>query len=201
MIAARPAAAPCAAGYAWGEDGSNRCPASYFAIDTAAACETAATAAGKAYIGSETDPSYPSGCYVYQGDNAGFYFNADAVGAGYPGRQLLCSGAALLARPAKAPCGVEDSSALGCSRATMGYSRATIGHTWGTIGVLTGYHGVHTGYSGARKYPASGRKEALDAAHGWLDAHSLSAWARELLRRRRRRILGTPPTAGVLIGY
>ena len=95
----RPAAASCAAGYAWGVDGSNRCPASYFAIITAAACAIAATAAGKAYIGSEKDPSYPSGCYFHQG-NGGFFFNADAVGTGVPGAQLLCSGAAHLARPA-----------------------------------------------------------------------------------------------------
>ena len=91
-------AAPCAAGYAWGEDGSNQCPASYYAIDTEAACESAAAAAGKAYIGSETDPSYPSGCFFYQDDD-GFCFNAAAVGAGYPGTQLLCSGAAR-SRPA-----------------------------------------------------------------------------------------------------
>ncbi len=90
--------ASCAAGYAWGEDGSNRCPASYYAIVNAAACKTAAAAAGKAYLGSVTDPSYPSGCYVYL-DNGGFYFNADAVGAGNPGTLLLCSGAAR-SRPA-----------------------------------------------------------------------------------------------------
>jgi hypothetical protein len=98
MIAARPAVASCAAGYAWGEDGRNRCPARYYVIVNAAACESAATAAGKAYIGNETDPSYPSGCYFYFGDN-GFYFNADAVGDGNPGTQLLCSGAAR-SRPA-----------------------------------------------------------------------------------------------------
>jgi hypothetical protein len=90
----RPApAAPCAAGYAWGEDGSNQCPASYYAIVTAAACESAATAAGKDYVGSWTDPSFPSGCYFYQDDD-GFYFNAAAVGAGVRGTPLLCSGAA-----------------------------------------------------------------------------------------------------------
>ncbi len=99
MIAARPAAASYAAGYAWGEDGSNQCPRSYYAIVNAAACESAATAAGKAYRGSETDPSYPSGCFFYQGVNAGFYFNDAAVGAGNPGTQLLCSGAAR-SRPA-----------------------------------------------------------------------------------------------------
>ena len=92
-------AASCAAGYAWGEDGSKQCPTSYYAIINAAACESAAATAGKAYRGNETDPSYPSGCYFYQGDNAGCYFNADAVGAGAPGTQLLCSGAAR-SRPA-----------------------------------------------------------------------------------------------------
>ena len=92
-------AASCAAGYAWGEDGSNRCPTSYYKIDMPAACETAAAAAGKAYLGSETDPSYPSGCYFYLGDNAGFYFTADAVGTGKRGTQLLCSSAAR-SRPA-----------------------------------------------------------------------------------------------------
>ncbi len=95
----RPAVAPCAAGYAWGEDGRNQCPTSYYAIVNAAACETAATAAGKAYLRSETDPSRPSGCYFGQ-RSGGFVFNADAVGAGVRGAQLLCSGAANLARPA-----------------------------------------------------------------------------------------------------
>jgi hypothetical protein len=87
-------AAPCAAGYAWGEDGSNQCPASYYAIDTEAACESAATAAGKAYRGSVTDPSYPRGCFFTRGDNNALTLNADAVGTGEPGLQLLCSGAA-----------------------------------------------------------------------------------------------------------
>ena len=94
MFAARLAAASCAAGYAWGEDGSNQCPTSYYAIDTAAACEIAAAAAGKAYRKSETDPSSPSGCYFDQGDNGGLWFNAAAVGTGEPGLRLLCSGAA-----------------------------------------------------------------------------------------------------------
>ena len=94
-------AACCAAGYAWGEDGSNQCPTSYYAIVNEAACETAAAAAGKDYFGSETDPSYPSGCYSGQ-RYGGFFFNADAVGVGVRGTQLLCSGAANLARPAEA---------------------------------------------------------------------------------------------------
>jgi hypothetical protein len=68
-----------------------------------AACETAATAAGEAYFHSETDPSYPSGCYF--GQRYGgffFFFNADAVGTGVRGTKLLCSGTANLARPAQA---------------------------------------------------------------------------------------------------
>ena len=93
------AARPRAAGYAWGEDGSNRCPTSYYAIVNAAACETAAKAAGKDYFGSWTVPSLPSGCFFFQ-RYGGFYLNADAVGAGVRGTQLLCSGASRLARPA-----------------------------------------------------------------------------------------------------
>jgi hypothetical protein len=93
MIAARPAAAPCAAGYAWGEDGSNQCPTSYYAIDTAAACESAATAVGKTFFGGVTYTYHPSGCYLYQ-FSGNLFFNADALGAGYRGTQLLCSGAA-----------------------------------------------------------------------------------------------------------
>jgi hypothetical protein len=93
------AARPRAAGYAWGEDGSNQCPTSYYAIVNAAACETAAAAAGKDYLGRSTDPSSPSGCFFLQ-RSGGFVFNADAVGAGVRGAQLLCSGAANLARPA-----------------------------------------------------------------------------------------------------
>jgi hypothetical protein len=169
-IAARLAAASCAAGYAWGEDGSNQCPTSYFAIVNAVACETAATAAGKAYFGSVTVPSYPSGCfYFYQGDD-GFYFNADAVGAGEPGTQLLCSGAARSRTAGSSIARVDDCSSLGYSQGTIGYSRA--------IGVLMGYYGVLMGYYGALKYPASGLKEALERGTR-LDAHGLSAWARE----------------------
>jgi hypothetical protein len=125
-----PAAARCAAGYAWGEDGSNQCPPSYYAIVNAAACATAATAAGEAYYRSRTVPSLPSGCYFDQ-RSGGFVFNADAVGAGVRGAQLLCSGAANLARPAlaargycgvltryyRAPTGATQGAQLLCSRA------------------------------------------------------------------------------------
>ncbi len=97
---------------------------------------------------------------------------------------------------------VDDGSSLGCTRATMGctratsgYSRANIGDSRGTLGYTRATMWYTRGTMGARKYPASGRKEALDAAHGWMDAHGLSAWALQLLSRRRRGALGTPPTA------
>jgi hypothetical protein len=83
-------AASCAAGYAWGEDGSNQCPASYYRIVNAAACESAAAAAGKSYRGSFKDHSAPRGCFL---TDIGFYLNVDEVGAGERGAQLLCSGA------------------------------------------------------------------------------------------------------------
>ncbi len=49
----------------------------------------------------------------------------------------------------------------GNSRGTMGRSRGTVGSSRGTIG--------------AHKYRAAARKEALDAAHGWMRAASLAA--------------------------
>jgi hypothetical protein len=142
-------AASCAAGYAWGEDGSNQCPTSYYAIVDMAACERAATAAGEDYIRSETDPSYPSGCYFSQGGNAGFYFNADTVGAGVRRTQLLCSGAALLARPAQAPRGVDACSSLSGAH--------------GILSVLMGY------YWGAQVCRIGAQRGARRAT--WLDAH------------------------------
>jgi hypothetical protein len=111
---AHDAAASCAAGYARGEDGSNQCPTRFYAIVNAAACETAATAAGKAYIGRVTEPNSPSGCFFDQW--GGIRFNADAVGAGRHGEQLLCSGAA-------------RSRTLGLS---------TVGYHWGFLRVLWG---------------------------------------------------------------
>ncbi len=113
-----------------------------------------------------------------------------------PARSCCAPVRPVLARPAEAPRGVDDSSSLGYSRATMGYSRATMGYTRGTMGYSRATMGYTRGFIAARKYPASGLKEALDAALGWMDAHGLPAWARELLRSHARSALGTPPTAG-----
>jgi hypothetical protein len=165
---------PCAAGYAWGEDGSNQCPASYYRIVNAAACESAAAAAGKAYLGSfkDPDPYSPSGCYFYKG-NDGFYFNADAVGAGKRGAQLLCSGAARSRTRRLRHFQGTHGLLLGYSRATIGYSRATMGYTRATMGYSWGTMGYSRATMWVQKYPASELKEAHDAAHGHLRMASL----------------------------
>ncbi len=138
-----------------------------------------------------------TGCYWvltgYYGVHTGYYWVLTGYYWGTHG--LLWGTHGVLLGYSRATIG-HSRATIGHSRAAIGYSRATMGYTRGTIEVLTGYYGVHTGYYGARKYPASELKEALDAAHSWMDAHGLSAWARELLRRRRGRALGTPPTAG-----
>ncbi len=111
----RVAGLSCAGAYVSGADGSNACPAGSVRIETEAACRTAAAAAGKTasmFSFVETDPDYPRGCYYVTGNNA--YFNTHAVGAGYPGFQLLCAalatGAPLARRRA---CGARYSRAAG----------------------------------------------------------------------------------------
>jgi hypothetical protein len=151
-------AVPCAAGYAWSKDGSNQCPTSYYAIVNAAACESAAMAAGKAYFGSWTVPYFPSGCFFFQ-RYGGIYFNADTVGADYRGTQLLCSGAALLARPDEALSGYYGGKQVcrigaqggarrgtrldGCARPPCLGSRAAVRACQGCSGYSTVRLGTH----------------------------------------------------------
>ncbi len=71
---------------------SNACPAGSVRIETEAACRTAAAAAGRAWGGAHIDATDPRGCFYYIGTNYAF-FNAHAVGAGYPEGQLLCAAA------------------------------------------------------------------------------------------------------------
>ena len=87
-----------AAAYARGGDGDNECPTRYYRIVNEAACQSAATAARERYDGTLSESYYPSGCFYSQGQ--GVYLNTDPTGSGYPGAQLLCSGATPLARPA-----------------------------------------------------------------------------------------------------
>ncbi len=75
-----------------GADGSNECPAGSVRIETAAACFTAATDAGKTPWSPfvMTYDFYPRGCF-YVTDSNYAYFNTHAVGAGLSGFQLLCA--------------------------------------------------------------------------------------------------------------
>ncbi len=78
-----------------GAAGSKECPADSVRIETAAACRTAAAAAGKTVPSSgfvETDPYSPRGCYGTSTNDA--YFNTHAVGAGHPSLQPLCAAGA-----------------------------------------------------------------------------------------------------------
>jgi hypothetical protein len=88
-----------AAAYARGGDGDNECPTRYYRIVLEEACQSAATAARERFDGALSNDAYPSGCFSLQG--RGTYLNTHPTGSDYyPGAQLLCSGATLLARPA-----------------------------------------------------------------------------------------------------
>ncbi len=89
----------CAGAYVSGAAGSNACPAGYFRIETEAACQTAAAAAGMTvpsdFVG--TWSYYPRGCYHWTRSNYA-YFNTHAVGAGFFLR-LLCAATANAGAP------------------------------------------------------------------------------------------------------
>ena len=87
-----------AAAYARGGDGGNQCPTRYYRIVNKAACENAAAAAGERFDGTDSASYLPSGCVYSQGQ--GVRLNTHPTGSGYPGVQLLCSGATLLTRQA-----------------------------------------------------------------------------------------------------
>jgi len=95
----------CAGAYVSGAAGSNECPAGSVRIVTEAACRTAAAAAGKtpsSYF-VETYSTYPRGCYYYTTTNYAC-LNTHAVGAGYSGYQLLCSGLVTTGAPRTRQC-------------------------------------------------------------------------------------------------
>jgi hypothetical protein len=75
--------------YTWSVNGSNECPAPSLRIVDAAACQSAAAAAGKTFDGTVVDPTFPRGCAWY---TTGFYVHLNtAVGAGSPSAVLLCA--------------------------------------------------------------------------------------------------------------
>jgi hypothetical protein len=74
----------------YGVDGSNECPPKSARIVDAAACQAAATAAGKPWGGIGTYSTLPRGCHLSKLDNTVF-LNTGAVGAGCSIHRLLCA--------------------------------------------------------------------------------------------------------------
>ncbi len=95
----------CAGAYVSGAAGSNACPAGSARIVAEAACRAAVAAADKTiqesiFVG--TLSVFPRGCYYWTSSNYAF-FNADAVGAGDSGSQLLCAATVTTGAPLHAP--------------------------------------------------------------------------------------------------
>jgi hypothetical protein len=148
-----------AAAYARGGDGDNECPTRYYRIVNEAACQSAATAARERYERTVSDSGYPSGCFSLQGGGA--YLNTHPTGSDYyPGAQLLCSGATLLAWAA---CTLRNSPMAVLTR--------------GTQEVLFGCARVLVARLKRIPHPISPRSEPDDAR----DASGLCSEAPELL--------------------
>ena len=100
--------------YVSGASGSNECPAGSVRIEAAAACRTAAAAAGKSPTSPfvETSSNYPRGCYYISTNNA--YFNNHPVGCGRAGSQLLCAAVVTAGAPHASP----NDAHLGAGRST-----------------------------------------------------------------------------------
>ena len=76
---------------AYGDPGSNDCPANASRITNATQCQAAAYAAGRQWYGStESLPTAPRGCYWFAYDGA-VHLNTDAAGGGNAASQLLCA--------------------------------------------------------------------------------------------------------------
>jgi hypothetical protein len=94
----QPAAAICAAcagAYALGASNTNACPSGASKIGAAAACESAAAAAGVLYGGSHSTLNSPSGCFmnITAHPNNIVIFNTAVPGAADAYAQPLCAGA------------------------------------------------------------------------------------------------------------
>jgi hypothetical protein len=95
--------------YAWGAAGKNACPVGTARINDLAACQAAATAAGKNRpSSSEIDDLAPKGCYS-DTRSPGVYFNAHVTGqhaAIGDDTLLLCAGTGVPASPARLAHGI-----------------------------------------------------------------------------------------------
>jgi hypothetical protein len=100
------------AGYAWGPSNSTKCPSTYFRIATEDACDAAAAANGKTYVGpASPSPNRPKGCFWNEEGGNNVFFNPDPVGAAFPRRLPLCIGA------------LNPSTAISCAAPIRSYKR------------------------------------------------------------------------------
>jgi hypothetical protein len=106
-----PRVARVRAAYVWGADGSNGCPANSAKITDMPTCEDAAASVGVTSVTTETNPSFPSGCYERtNGYGMDFvYLNAHANGRAVQGSKPLCKGA----HPWPAACAASSSRGPG----------------------------------------------------------------------------------------
>lgn len=81
----------CAGVYVFGALGSNSCPAGSVRIATEAACRTAASATQLTYSATESDSSFPVGCYHYFDFGSYVNFNTHSNGGGDRHSRPLCS--------------------------------------------------------------------------------------------------------------
>ncbi len=163
----------CAGAYVSGAAGSTAGPAGSVRIEAAAACRTAAAAAGKTIRESsfvETAPAYPRGCYYVTSHNYA-YFNTHAVGAGDSYAQLLC--AALAATTGAPLTRVRRTDARGaCTGARACRHRACAARPSRAVCVVHGRridtHTYTNGYIYTYIYPcdADGARRRCRAAHG-----------------------------------
>ena len=100
------------AGYAWGPSNSTKCPSTFFRIATEDACDAAAAANGKTYVGpASLSPGRPKGCFWNEQGGSNVFFNTDPVGSAFPRRLPLCIGA------------LNPSTAISCAAPIRSYKR------------------------------------------------------------------------------
>ena len=78
--------------FTFGANNNNVCPTNTFPMAVAAACEVAASAAGRPYGGTVALAIVPYGC-VWLSAGGGFYYNTAASSGGHMAAQPVCAGA------------------------------------------------------------------------------------------------------------
>ncbi len=84
--------APPASLFSFGANNTNSCPTNTFWMAVTAACEVAASAAGRPFGGAVALAIVPPGC-VWLSAGGGFYYNIAASSGGHEAAQPVCAGA------------------------------------------------------------------------------------------------------------